>query len=91
MSSPALNPQAALDALVDAALKDGPQVVRRDGVEQAVVIPIEAWRQVQPFYQPTSSKDRRSLKEILLDPAGPHDIPIPARGRFRMRRSAESS
>ena len=28
----------------------------------------------------------RSLKDVLLDPDGPHDIYVPPRGRFRLRR-----
>ena len=64
--------------LLDAALKDGPQVVTRRGVETAVLVPIDEWKRL-------NGQARPSLKDILLDPNGPHDLDIPPRGRIRLR------
>jgi antitoxin Phd len=35
-----------LGDLLDASLKDGPQVVTRPGVDAAVLMPIEQWRRL---------------------------------------------
>jgi hypothetical protein len=47
-------------------------------VETAVVVPIDEWKRLK-------GQTRPSLKEILLDPNGPHDLDIPPRGLFRLR------
>lgn len=64
--------KARFSELLDAALKDGPQVVTRRGVETAVLVPIDEWRQLK-------AQARPSIKDVLLDPNGPHDIPLPPR------------
>ncbi|MGB6686859.1 MAG: type II toxin-antitoxin system Phd/YefM family antitoxin [Terracidiphilus sp.] len=70
--------KARFSELLDATLRDGPQIVSRRGVETAVVVPIEEWKRLKARAKPT-------LKEILLDPNGPHDLDIPPRGTFRIR------
>jgi prevent-host-death family protein len=64
--------KARFSELLDAALKDGPQVVTRRGVETAVLVPIDEWKQLK-------AQARPSIKDVLLDPNGPHDIPLPPR------------
>ena len=71
--------KARFSELLDAALKDGPQVVTRRGVETAVLVPIDEWKRLK-------SESRPNIKDILLDPNGPHDLYIPPRGKFRLRR-----
>jgi prevent-host-death family protein len=71
MSSPAFDITTPLSDLVETTLKAGPQVVTRNGVETAVLVSIEEWKRLKARGAP-------SLKEILLDPNGPHDIPLPA-------------
>jgi antitoxin Phd len=68
--------KARFSELLDAALKDGPQVVTRRGVETAVLVPIEEWRRL---------KAAPPAADPLLDPQGPHDLLIPARRRLRLR------
>ncbi len=75
---PVCDAKARFSELLDATLKEGPQIVSRRGVETAVVVPIEEWKRLKARARPT-------LKEILLDPSGPHDIYIPPRGTFRLR------
>jgi len=70
--------KARFSEFLDAALKDGPQVVTRRGVETAVLVPIDEWKRL-------NGQARPSLKDILLDPNGPHDLDIPPRGRIRLR------
>ena len=71
--------KARFSEFLDAALKDGPQVVTRRGVEAAVLVPIEEWRRMQ--------QDRRpNIKELLLGPGPSFDgFIIPKRGRWKLR------
>lgn len=55
--------KARFSELLDRAIKRGPQIVTRRGVETAVIVPIEEWRRLQQAARP-------SLKELLLG-AGP--------------------
>jgi prevent-host-death family protein len=64
--------KARFSELLDTALKDGPQVVTRRGVETAVLVPIDEWKRLK-------GQARPSIKDVLLDPNGPHDIPLPPR------------
>lgn len=51
--------KARFSEFLDAALKKGPQVVTRRGVEEAVLVPMEEWRRLQ--------RERRlNIKELLL-------------------------
>jgi antitoxin Phd len=66
---------------LDAALKKGPQVVTRRGVETAVLVPIEEWHRMQ-------SASRPSLKELLL--SGPRfDNIVPPRKKWKRRPAVE--
>jgi prevent-host-death family protein len=73
--------KARFSEFLDATLKDGPQVVTRRGVETAVLVPIDEWKRLK-------GEKRESIKDVLLDPNGPHDLNIPPRRRFRLRRPA---
>jgi prevent-host-death family protein len=64
--------------MLEASLRDGPQIVTKRGVEAAVLVPVEEWRRLQDAAQP-------SLKDLLLTEAARVDIPIPRRGRLRRR------
>ncbi len=64
--------KARFSELLDATLKDGPQIVSRRGVEAAVLVPIDEWKRL-------NAQTRPSIKDVLLDPDGPHDIPLPSR------------
>jgi len=43
---PVQDAKARFSELLDASLRDGPQVVTRRGVEAAVLVPIEEWRRL---------------------------------------------
>ena len=80
MTWPVYDAKARFSELLDAAIKNGPQVVTRRGIETAVLVPIDEWRTLQsekqhpvPFVDP------------LTDPNGPHDLYIPPRRAFRRR------
>jgi prevent-host-death family protein len=76
--------KARFSELLDTALKDGPQIVTRRGVETAVVVPIDQWKRLKP-------ESRPNIKDILLDPNGPHDLYIPPRRRLRFSPPDESA
>lgn len=63
---------------LNAALKKGPQVVTRRGVEAAVLVPIEEWRRMQEARRP-------NIKELLLAPGPRFDIVLPKRVRWARR------
>ena len=70
--------KARFSEMLDATLKDGPQILTRRGVETAVLVPIDEWKRLK-------AEARPSIKDVLLDPNGPLDIHIPPRRRFRLR------
>jgi prevent-host-death family protein len=72
MSWQVYDAKARFSELLDAALKDGPQVVTRRGVETAVLVPIDEWKHLK-------DRARLSIPDPLLDPNAPHDIPLPPR------------
>jgi prevent-host-death family protein len=74
--------KARFSELLDATLKDGPQIVTRRGVETAVLVPIDEWKRLKETARP-------NIKDILLDPNGPHDLYIPPRRRLRFTRPDE--
>lgn len=71
--------KARFSELLDTALKKGPQVVTRRGVEAAVIVPIEQWRRLQ-------DASRETIKDLLLAPDPKFEDPTPVRGRLRRRR-----
>jgi prevent-host-death family protein len=79
MAWPVYDAKARFSEFLETALKEGPQVVTRRGVETAVLVPIDEWKRLQ-------AQSRPSIKDVLLDPNGPHDIYIPPRRKFRFRR-----
>ncbi|MGA9305010.1 MAG: type II toxin-antitoxin system Phd/YefM family antitoxin [Candidatus Sulfotelmatobacter sp.] len=73
--------KARFSEFLDAALRKGPQVVTRRGVEAAVLVPIEEWRRMQSASGP-------SIKELLL--SGPRfENIVPPRRKWKRRSSVE--
>jgi antitoxin Phd len=70
--------KARFSELLDASLREGPQVMTRRGVEVAVLVRIEEWHQLKRAARPT-------LKELLLAPGGRFEMSIPERGRLHRR------
>ncbi len=63
---------------LNAALKNGPQVVTRRGVETAVLVPMEEWRRMQNAARP-------NIKELLLGPSPRFDVDLPKRTKWKLR------
>jgi antitoxin Phd len=75
--------KARFSEFLDAALKRGPQIVTRRGIEAAVLVPIEEWRRLQ-------QNNRPNIKELLL--SGPRfDIALPERRRWKRRKPIDFS
>lgn len=72
MTWPVYDAKARFSELLDTAIQEGPQIVTRRGVEAAVLVPIDAWKHL-------NEKAQKAISDPLLDPAAPHDIPLPAR------------
>jgi prevent-host-death family protein len=70
--------KARFSEFLDAALKKGPQVVTRRGVEEAVLVPIEEWRRLQRDSRP-------NIKELLLGDEPRFEDIAPKRGRWKRR------
>ncbi|MBM5817302.1 MAG: type II toxin-antitoxin system Phd/YefM family antitoxin [Cyanobacteria bacterium K_Offshore_surface_m2_239] len=60
---PVQHAKARFGELLDACLREGPQVVSRRGTETGVLVPIEQWRRLQAAARP-------SLKQLLLARGG---------------------
>jgi antitoxin Phd len=69
---PVFDAKARFSELLDATLKEGPQIVSRRGKETAVLVPIDEWKRLQ-------DRARSAMPDPLLDPSAPHDIPLPRR------------
>jgi len=66
---------------LNAALKDGPQIVTRRGVEEAVLVPIDEWRRLKESARP-------NIKELLLSGPKFENI-IPPRRKWKLRPPVE--
>lgn len=70
--------KARFSELLDAALREGPQVITRRGVEIAAVVHIEHWRRL--------ASAAPSVKDVLLEPGAVPGVPPPVpRERHRHR------
>ena len=70
--------KARFSELLDASLKEGPQVVTRRGVKTAVLVPIKEWRRLHRLSQPT-------LKDLLLGDGPRFEALEPSRRAWRRR------
>jgi prevent-host-death family protein len=75
---PVQDAKARFSEMLEASLKQGPQIVTKRGVETAVLVPVAEWRRLQDAARP-------SLKDLLLSEAPRADIPILRRGNLRRR------
>lgn len=77
-SWPVQDAKARFSEMLEACLKQGPQLVTRRGSDAAVLVPIEDWRRLK-------GGPARTLKDLLLSDEARGDLTLPARGR-RVRR-----
>ena len=70
--------KANFSKLLEASLREGPQVVTRRGVDTAMLVSIEEWHRLQ-------KTEPRTLKELLLTDEARFDFDLPPRGRLKHR------
>ena len=75
---PVQDAKARFSELLDACIKEGPQLVTRRGAEAAMLVPITEWRRI-------SSAARPSLKALLLSDSDRVDLELPVRGSAKRR------
>jgi antitoxin Phd len=75
---PVQDAKAHFSEFLEASLTEGPQIVTRRGVEEAVLVPIDQWRRLEQTARPT-------LKELLLAESPRAEIPVPPRQGWRRR------
>jgi antitoxin Phd len=75
---PVQDAKARFSEMLDACLKQGPQLVTKRGNEAAVLVSIEEWRRLH-------AAPVRTLKELLLTDEGRGELKIPPRGRHPRR------
>ena len=70
--------KARFSELLEASLKEGPQIVTKRGLEAAVLVPIDQWRRLETLARP-------SLKDLLLAPDAPTESLTSPRRPHRRR------
>ena len=70
--------KARFSELLEASLKEGPQIVTKRGREAAVLVPIDQWRRLEAMARP-------SLKDLLLAPDAPTESLTSPRRPHRRR------
>jgi antitoxin Phd len=74
--------KARFTEFLNTALKKGPQIVTRRGVETAVLVPIEDWRRLEQSSRP-------SFKTLLLGPEPRLEDLVPPRRGWKRRPAVE--
>jgi antitoxin Phd len=70
--------KARFSEMLDACIRNGPQLVTKRGADAAVLVPVEEWNRMQQEAGPT-------LKSVLLGDGWRGDLPLPQRGLTRRR------
>ena len=76
---PLQDAKARFSELVDTAIKKGPQIVTRRGVETVVVVPIEEWRRLRNTTKP-------DFKRVLIEEGPKFDLESLLANRKKPRR-----
>ena len=71
--------KARFSEFLEQALTEGPQVVTRRGIQEAVLIPIGEWKRLQ-------SSAPANLKDLLLSPGPRFELPESSRKLKRRER-----
>lgn len=75
---PVQDAKAHFSELLDTCLKEGPQVVSRRGKAKAVLVPLDAWNDLNKRAAP-------GLKELLLADEPRFELEIPSRSGWTWR------
>lgn len=80
---PVQDAKARFSQMLEAAVREGPQIVTKRGVETAVLVPIEEWQRLGD--RSNGEEKRPTLKDLLLAEEPRFDLEIPARGSYKHR------
>jgi antitoxin Phd len=75
---PVQDAKARFSEMLEACLKQGPQLVTRRGSDAAVLVPIDEWRRLH-------RAPPRTLKDLLLTDEARGELKLLPRGRHRRR------
>ena len=75
---PVQDAKSRFSELLDTTLAEGPQIVTKRGVETAVLVPIEQWRNLERMTRP-------DIKELLLSSEARSEDLVPPRRQHRRR------
>ena len=75
---PVQDAKSRFSELLDTTLAEGPQIVTKRGVETAVLVPIEQWRNLERMTRP-------DIKELLLTSEARSEDLVPPRGLHHRR------
>ena len=78
-SWPVQDAKARFSEFLERCLTEGPQMVTKQGIEVAVLMPAEEWRRLRASARP-------SLKELLLSDQGRTEALAPVRSKARRPR-----
>lgn len=76
---PVQDAKARFSEMLEACLKEGPQIVTKRGADAAVLVPVTEWDRLKRAAGPT-------LKELLLSDDARGDLHISPRGGRRRRK-----
>jgi prevent-host-death family protein len=77
---PVQDAKAKFSEMLDTCVAEGPQMVSKRGVVEAVLVPVAAWEKL-------NRAPPLTIKDWLLMEGGPRDLNIPPRGRLKRRAS----
>lgn len=81
---PVQDAKARFSELIEASVKEGPQMVTRRGVETAVVVPIGEWKRL------VEGAPRKTAIDLLVNDPRRFELDLPDRGTlFRLRESVD--
>lgn len=81
---PVQDAKARFSEMLEACLREGPQLVTRRGADAAVLVPFGDWQRLQQSARPT-------LKQLLLGDDARGEFNVPGRGGKRRREPTELS
>lgn len=84
---PIQDAEAHFSDFLEVSLREGPQILTRQGTETAVLLPVGEWRRLQEseWQDPGPKTALPTLKELLLADSPRGEIPLPDRRRWRRR------
>jgi antitoxin Phd len=75
---PVQEAKARFSEFLEASVSKGPQVVTRRGVETAVLVPLDRWRQLE-------DRAKVTLKDLLMNPPARGALKLPDRRSLQWR------